>query len=182
MERVRLDQQALQIQFTEQLPQHSSFMVFAGGVAGLADRHTQSGRIQRHLGNERGSPTGGGLNGAPERLAVTHELIEIRCTAWDLGDHPVTDRSTQGRHIHLVEEVAEGGVRRRTPELDAQRLGEHGVVADGVGAAFSFRSNAPDPASSGSHSGFPVPPPAADTRLETEPRAASAHLESTSDC
>jgi hypothetical protein len=26
-------------------------MVFAGGVAGLADRHTQSGRIQRDLGN-----------------------------------------------------------------------------------------------------------------------------------
>jgi len=30
-----------------------------------------------------------------------------------------------------VEEVAEGGVRRRTPELDAQRFGEHGVVTVG---------------------------------------------------
>ena len=131
MERVRLDQNALQIQLAEQLPQHRSLVVLTGGVAGLTDRHAQGCRIQRDLVNERGSPTGGGLNGAPERLAVTHQLIEILCTTWDLGDRPVTDRSTQGRHIHLVEEVAERGVRRRTPELDAQRLGEHGVVADG---------------------------------------------------
>jgi hypothetical protein len=66
------------------------------------------------------------------------------------------------------------------PELDAQRLSEQGVVADVVGAAFSFKSNAPDPASSGSHSGFPAPPPVVETRPETEPRAASGHLGLTS--
>lgn len=77
MERVRLDQHALQIQFTEQLPQQSPLMVFAGGVAGLADRHTQRGRIQHDLCNERRLATSGGLNGAPERLAVTDQLIEI---------------------------------------------------------------------------------------------------------
>jgi hypothetical protein len=48
-----------------------------------------------------------------------------------LGDRPVTDGSTLGRHIHLVEDVAERGIRRRPLELDAQRLVEHGVVADG---------------------------------------------------
>ena len=52
------------------------------------------------------------------------------CTPWDLGDRAVTDRSTQGRHIQLVKE-AERGVRPRTPEIDAKRLGEHGVVAEG---------------------------------------------------
>ena len=113
------------------MPQHRPLMVFADGVAGLADRHTKGGGVKRDLGNERGSPAGGGLNGTPERLAVTQQLIEIRCIAWDLGDRPVTNRSTQGRHINLVEEVAERGVRRWTPELEAQRLGEHGVVADG---------------------------------------------------
>lgn len=82
------------------------------------------------MGNERGSPTGGGLNGAPERLAVTHQLIESPCIARDLGDRPVTDRSSQGRHIHLVEEVAERRLRRRTPELKAQRLGQQAVVTD----------------------------------------------------
>ena len=35
MERVRLDQHALQIQFAEQLPQHCPLVVLAGGVAGL---------------------------------------------------------------------------------------------------------------------------------------------------
>lgn len=52
-------------------------------------------------------PTGGGLNGASQGLAVTHQLIEIRCVTWDLSDRPITDCSTQGRNIHLVKEVAE---------------------------------------------------------------------------
>ena len=127
MERVRLNQQALQIQFAEQLPQHCPLMVYAGGIAGiagLADGYAQCSGVQRDLSNERRPPTGGGLNGAPKRLAVTHQLIEISCPTRDLGDRPVTDFSTQGRHIHLAEEVAERAVRWRTPELDAQRLGE----------------------------------------------------------
>lgn len=33
---------ALKIILAEQLPQHRLLIVFAGGVAGLADRHTQS--------------------------------------------------------------------------------------------------------------------------------------------
>jgi hypothetical protein len=83
-----------------------------------------------------------------------------------------------GQAVVSAERLVAGGA---APELDVQRLGEYGVMADGVGAAFSFRSIAPDPASSGSHSGFPVPPPAADTRLENEPRVASVHHGSTSD-
>jgi hypothetical protein len=64
MQGIRLYQHALQIQLAEEVPQHGPLMVLAGGVAGLADRHAQGCRVQRHLGNERGSPTGGGLNGA----------------------------------------------------------------------------------------------------------------------
>ena len=107
MARVRLDQHALQIQLAKELPQHRPLVVLTSGVAGLADRHTQSGRIQRDLGNERRPASGGGLDGAPQGLAVTHQLIEIRCTAWDLGDRPVADRSTESGHIHMLEEVAE---------------------------------------------------------------------------
>ena len=62
MERVRLDENALQIQLTEQLPQHRPLVVFAGGLAGLADCYTEGNRIQRDLGNERGAPAGGGLD------------------------------------------------------------------------------------------------------------------------
>jgi hypothetical protein len=52
MEGIRLDQHTLEIQLAEQLPEHRPLMVFSGGVTGLADRHAQGGRIQRHLGNE----------------------------------------------------------------------------------------------------------------------------------
>jgi hypothetical protein len=78
MERIRLDEHALKIQLAEQLPQHRPLVVFAGGVASLADRHTERGRIQRDLGNERRATTGCGLNRASQGLAVTNPLIEIR--------------------------------------------------------------------------------------------------------
>ena len=52
MECVRLDQHTLEIQFAKQLPQNRPLMVFAGGVAGLADRHTKGGGVQRDLGDE----------------------------------------------------------------------------------------------------------------------------------
>jgi hypothetical protein len=37
MERVGLDQNSVEIQLAEQLPQHRPLVVIAGGVAGLAD-------------------------------------------------------------------------------------------------------------------------------------------------
>jgi hypothetical protein len=101
-------------------------MVLAGCITGLADRYAQSGRMQHELGNGRGPHTGRERDRAPQRLAKTHQLIEINCTTWILGDRPVTDRNTQNRHINLVEEVAELGNRWRTPEPNAQRFGEHG--------------------------------------------------------
>ena len=106
-------------------------MVLAGDVAGLADRHAQGCRIQRHLGNECRAATGYGLDRASQGLAVTDQLIEIRCTTGVLGDRPVADRSAESRHVHLAEEVAEGSIGGRTPEFDAQCLGEHAVVTDG---------------------------------------------------
>ena len=54
MERVRLDQHALQIQLTEQQPQqHGPLLVFTDGVAGLADGYAQCSGVQCDLGNER---------------------------------------------------------------------------------------------------------------------------------
>jgi hypothetical protein len=70
-------------------------------------------------------------------LAVTNQLIETNCPTRDLGDRPLTDRPAERGHIHLVEEVAERGIRWR---------------------------NALDLGSSGSRSGFRAPPPAAGSR------------------
>ena len=107
MQDIRLDQHALQIQLAEQLPSHQSLIVTTGGVAGLRDRQTESSGVMRHLGNECRATTGGGHDRAPQGLAITHQLIEIRCTIWDLLDRPVTNGSAESGHIHVFEEVAE---------------------------------------------------------------------------
>ena len=105
--------------------------VLCGGVAGLADRHAQGCRIQRHLGNECRTATGCGFDRASQGLAVTHHLIEIRCTIGYLGDGPVPDWSAESRYVHLAEELAEGGIGGRSLEFDAQCHCEHAVVTDG---------------------------------------------------
>ena len=51
--------------------------------------------------------TGGGHDRAPQGLAVTHQLIEISCTTWDLSNCPVPGCVAQGSHVNLPEEVAE---------------------------------------------------------------------------
>jgi hypothetical protein len=68
MERIRLDENAVESQLSEQLPEHHSLLVFPGGVAGLADSYALCGRIQRDLGNERGSAAGCGLDRASQGL------------------------------------------------------------------------------------------------------------------
>jgi len=50
MERVRLDQHALQIHLAKELPQHRPLVVLTSGVAGLTDRHAQGCRVERYLG------------------------------------------------------------------------------------------------------------------------------------
>ena len=106
MERVSLNKNALQIQFAKELPEYRPLMVFAGGVAGLADRHAQSSGVERDLGNERGTAAGSGLDRASQGLAVADQLIEIGCATRDLGDRPVPDSGAECSHIQLAKEVA----------------------------------------------------------------------------
>ena len=108
MQGICLDKHSVQIQLTEKLPQHRPLVVFAGGVAGLADRHAQGGGVERHLGDECRAAAGSGFDRAPQRLAITHQLVKIGSPTWDLGNRPVADGSSEGCHVHLAEEVAEG--------------------------------------------------------------------------
>ncbi|MEB3318194.1 MAG: hypothetical protein VKO39_08675 [Cyanobacteriota bacterium] len=98
VERICLDQNALEIQLPEQRFEHRPLVVIAA----------RGCRIQRHLGNECRTTNGCGLDRASQGLAVTHQRIEIRCTTGDLIDRPVSNRSAESRHVHLAEEVAEG--------------------------------------------------------------------------
>ena len=66
----------------------------------------QLSRLQRHLGDERGTATTGGLNRAAKGLAVTDQLIKIACPIRDLSDAPIPDGGTDGNDIHLQEEGA----------------------------------------------------------------------------
>jgi hypothetical protein len=106
--RICLDQHATKIQLTKQLFEHGPLMVLACGVAGLGDRQTESSGVERHLGNECRATTGGGHDRAPQGLAVTHQLIEIRYTTWDLGNSSVANGSAESRDVNLADEVAEG--------------------------------------------------------------------------
>lgn len=130
VQRIRLDQHAVEIQLAEQLPQHCPLLVVSRGVASLADRHTQSSRVEHHLGNEYRAAAGRGLDRAPEGLAIAHQLLEIAGSTRDLIDHPVTDGSAQCRDIHLQDERAERGDLGRSPQLKAKCLDKQAVVTD----------------------------------------------------
>ena len=58
-----------------------------------------------------------------------HQLIKTRCATWDLGQHPDLQQPADLSHIHLQEQIAEGGIRGRPPELKPQRLVQRIVMA-----------------------------------------------------
>ena len=102
VESIGLDENALQINLAEQLPQHRPLMVFANGVAGLAvalrllrSSWPAPGQLNTASRGEcsrsrpeaiRGSATGRGLNRAPQGLAITDQLVEIACPTMDLSN------------------------------------------------------------------------------------------------
>jgi hypothetical protein len=104
---VRLDEQALEIQLAKQRFRHSPFMVLSSGVAGLADGHPHCRRVDGGMGNERRTPTGGGLNRTPHGFAVVDKLTQFRSATRDLGDRPITDGRTKHRNVHVLEEITE---------------------------------------------------------------------------
>jgi hypothetical protein len=60
-----------------------------------------------------------------------HQLLQTHCAIRDLGDHPDLQLPADFGHIHLQEQIAEGGISGRPPELKPQRLGQRSVMADG---------------------------------------------------
>ena len=131
MERVGLDHHTLEIQLAKQRFKHSPFMVLSRGVVGLADGYRQCRRVEGDMRNERRTTAGGGLDRTAHGFAVADKLIQFLCATRDLGERPITDGRTEHRNVYLMEEVSEGRIRWRAPQLDSQCAGESDVVADG---------------------------------------------------
>ena len=64
MERIRLDQDALEIELAKRLLEDGTLMVCVCGVAGLGDRDAERSRIERDLGDERRTAAAGWLDRA----------------------------------------------------------------------------------------------------------------------
>jgi hypothetical protein len=91
VERGGLDQDALQIHGGEQLPQNRALVVLAGVISGLGNRRSERLGVEPHLGNEGPATAIGRDDGAPQGLAIAHQLIQTCCAIRDLGEHPRAD-------------------------------------------------------------------------------------------
>ena len=92
MQRIRLDQHALELQRAQQSFQGRALVGFAGVKGGLRDRHTQLPRIERDLGDKPRCAIGAiGLRGrAPQGFAVTDQLVIVpRQPPWPIRDNQV---------------------------------------------------------------------------------------------
>ena len=76
MQRVRLHQNAFQLDCLQQLPQCLGFTACISGVGGLGNRDAQALGIEADLGNECRCARVGFSDGATQRLAVTHQRLE----------------------------------------------------------------------------------------------------------
>ena len=60
--------------------------------------------------------------GACEGLAITDQLIQSRCTTWDLADHQGLQNLAELLQVSLVEWVEEGGICQPALGIQAGRL------------------------------------------------------------
>jgi hypothetical protein len=88
MQRVRLHQNAFQLDCLQQLPQYLGFAACIGGVGGLGNRAAPALGIEAELGNECCCARIGFSDGATQRLAVTDQGVEALCKA-DLSRYPL---------------------------------------------------------------------------------------------
>ena len=103
MQRVRLHQNAFQLDCLQQLPQCLGFTACISGVGGLGNRDAQALGIEADLGNEFRCARVGLSDGATQRLAVTHQRLEsLRHTR--LSRHPLAQHGFKASHIELRKE------------------------------------------------------------------------------
>jgi hypothetical protein len=130
MQRVGLHQDPVKLHRLQQLAQGLDFAAGISGVGGLGDRHTQALGVEAHLGDEPRCARSGLVDGAPQRLAITDEGVELLGHT-GLGSHPVAQQGFKARHIQLGQQQPERRIRRRLAEIGAQQLVERLAVSFG---------------------------------------------------
>ncbi len=122
MQGVGLDQFAFQVHRAEQLLECCSLAGFMGVVGLLGQRDTEGTGVDGDLSHEPVVAVCSLDCGALEGLAVTDQLIQSRCPAWDLADHPGLEHLAELLQVSLVEQVEERRIRGPALEVQAQRL------------------------------------------------------------
>ncbi len=100
MQRVRLHEQALELDAIEKLAQGLDLAAAVGGVGALGDRHVQAVGIQAHLGDETRCAGGILSNRAPESFAIAHQSVDS-LTITDLGVYPGLEQVLKAFHVEL---------------------------------------------------------------------------------
>jgi len=104
-----------------------------GVVAVLRQGDTKGTGVDGDLSHEPVVAVSSLDRGAFEGLAITDQLIESRCPAWDLADHPGLEHLAELLEMRLVEQVEERRIRWPALEVQAQRLVQRFPVPFGEG-------------------------------------------------
>ena len=104
-----------------------------GVVALLRQGDTKGTGIDGDLGDKAVVAVSGLDRGALEGLAITDQLIQSRCTTWDLADHPGLEYLAELLEMRLIEQVEERRIRGPALEVQAQRLVQRFPVPLGEG-------------------------------------------------
>ena len=122
MQGIRLDQNAFQLQGAQQLFEGGPFTGFAGVVDRLGQGDTKGPCLDRHLGDKPVTAVLSLHRGAPQGLAVTHQLVKSLAPTCDLADHRGQQQLAQLLQVCLIEQVEKGGITGPAPEIQPQRL------------------------------------------------------------
>ena len=104
-----------------------------GVVSLLRQGDTKGTGVDGDLSHEAVVAVSGLDCGALEGLAVTDQLLQSRCPAWDLADHPGLEHLAELLQVSLVEQVQERRIRGPALEVQAQRLVQRLSVPLGEG-------------------------------------------------
>jgi hypothetical protein len=109
MQRVRLNQHALELNRLQQLAQRLGSAAGIGGVGTLGNRDAQDLGIEASVGNDYCCARVGFSDGDTQRLAVTGQRLES-LSQTRLSRHPLAQAGFKASNVEQREQLSEGGI------------------------------------------------------------------------